>query len=184
MLAMNDAGIKQIDARELKRTLKEMGDDTPTLFLDVSRQQIESKNHASLVGRLYAIAADDAWKKLQNRVHLSVSGYDRDARELNEIPEVVEFFRRVADKWDSWLHFLDVGQDSLGVFIRLMLDMDRVVQAGGRTAMCLRDPGQVDTVIEYLWRGFHRYCVLRNIEGEECVSLMQRYEKAIDQCLQ
>jgi hypothetical protein len=57
--------------------------------------------------KLSAITDDPerAWS-LRHRMAFMVEGYDDDARELYEIPEVCTFFRVLTAQWPYWWHFL------------------------------------------------------------------------------
>lgn len=88
------------------------------LILEITRQEIEARNVASALERLHVIAetSESALRYKESMVFL-VGGYENDPRELQEIPEVRDFFARLVQEWPHWLWFLHRG---VGAIVQLM----------------------------------------------------------------
>lgn len=86
------------------------------VVLQIMRFEIENGEFSDALERLMVIA-DTRENALLYResVVFSVDGYDDDARELYEIPEVRSFFSKIIDQWPHWFWFLcrDGGHISL-----------------------------------------------------------------------
>lgn len=73
--------------------------------------------------------------RFENSVVYIFEGYDKDPREVQEIAEVVHFFRTITDQWPYWLHFIqrDIkDQDNLALVLRLLNDCEIVSVTPGR----------------------------------------------------
>jgi hypothetical protein len=80
-----------------------------TLFvLIIDRNSVESCD-VSLIEEFFAntIASEEELLSRINQVAFSVDGYDDDARELFDIPEVRDYFRRVNELFPSFFYFLE-----------------------------------------------------------------------------
>lgn len=88
------------------------------IVLVVSREQIESSNIHEVLQFLKALVPIDdpshAWS-MKGRVSLVITGYDRDERELYEIPEVCDYLRLIDQEWPFWFFFLNQVDESIKV---------------------------------------------------------------------
>ncbi|MHB8447828.1 MAG: hypothetical protein ACYC9P_07880 [Rudaea sp.] len=177
---MNKSALHVTDAGSLNKALRDLGNEDAFVFLEVTRKQIETMNVGSLVDRLMAMSDSRVHTlRLANKVSLSVSGWDFDPRELYEIPEVVHYFRRVADQWNYWLYFLDYEHDALGVFVRLMIDLDRQTHVSGQTLVAMRNPEQAPRLMQRLFDGFNALAAMHAFDEETIVRLGKRYASVL-----
>jgi len=98
------------------------------LVLAISREEIESGNFASALDRLH-VMTDSAANVLRYRESMvfQVHGYDEDLRELPEIPEVRDYFKRLTQQWPHWLWFLFRGTGSIALLLSLLCEI-RVIR--------------------------------------------------------
>lgn len=68
---------------------------------------------------------------LFSRVHLFFDGYDRDPREIYEIPVVRRYVRRLLRDWPDWCAMLYPGEQ-LGALLACVYDVRTVRPAGSR----------------------------------------------------
>lgn len=72
----------------------------------IDRADIESGRESNLLSFLSDISSSrEIALGLRGKVDLLVHGYDEDARELYEIPEVVAFFEKIDRAWPYWMLF-------------------------------------------------------------------------------
>ena len=88
-------------------------------------------------------------------MHLVMQGFDEDPRELYKIPECVRFVRALAGEWNFWLHFTDLEGDSLGVLLRMLVDIEPKFTADGRAYVALSDPDQWPRAVAQLFLGLN-----------------------------
>lgn len=72
----------------------------------ISRRDIETGDIQSTASSLAKFLNPDAALRYCEKVEVGVHGYDDDARELNEIPEVREFVYRLDAEFPYWCYFL------------------------------------------------------------------------------
>lgn len=91
-------------------------------FLDpFMRDEIQSGDiRHSLRELLHWIDNAETALAYQGRIHIAILGYDDDARELCEIPEVRQWFRRLTYQFPFWFHFCERRDDSLALVIQLL----------------------------------------------------------------
>lgn len=91
------------------------------LVLQISRQEIESCNYTSSLERLM-VMTDSRENTLRYRetLHLQLTGYDADRRELAEIPEVRKFFASLVNEWPNWFWFLSREQGMISLLMSLL----------------------------------------------------------------
>jgi hypothetical protein len=77
------------------------------LYVVVSRDEIESRDFTAPFAALKSLIASPATARAHmESVDVAFSGYDEDARELFEIPEVREYVYRLDGEFPYWLFFL------------------------------------------------------------------------------
>jgi len=87
---------------------------TQPVLLMVSRRQVEESDIVSVLVSLKPFLAtrEDAWL-YRGQMVLSVDGYNDDARELVDIPEVRAFLRKLDLEWPYWGFFFNQVDDSI-----------------------------------------------------------------------
>ena len=72
----------------------------------IDRKDIEEKNIGNALEFLTdLLCAREIVMSMKDKIEISVHGYDDDPRELYEIPEVLEFLRRLDETWPYWMLF-------------------------------------------------------------------------------
>ena len=121
------------------------------LVLAVSREEIERGTVGDAVDRLMQLSDDpDVARHAQGRLALWVSGYDHDARELGQIPEVCAFFREIDAHWGHWLHFLDETSGQLPLLLTLLVPMFPLPSDGPQVSFVPQDPAALTACVTRL----------------------------------
>ena len=91
---------------------------TDPVVLLISRREIESRDIASVTGRLKPFLAtrEDAWL-YRGQMSLVIDGYNNDPRELVDISEVREFLRIFDKQWPYWAFFFNHVDDSIKIYL-------------------------------------------------------------------
>lgn len=101
------------------------------VVLEVAAREIASQNIASSLERLHALSdTAEAALRFQEKLFISVQGFDHDPRELVEIPEVRAFFTRLADAWPHWFWFLSRESGDISLLLALLCPVKVHRQAG------------------------------------------------------
>lgn len=91
------------------------------VVLEVAAREIASQNIASSLERLHALSdTAEAALRFQEKLFISVQGFDHDPRELVEIPQVRAFFTRLADAWPHWFWFLSRESGDISLLLALL----------------------------------------------------------------
>ncbi|MFC0676770.1 hypothetical protein ACFFGH_02735 [Lysobacter korlensis] len=99
-----------------------------------SRHDVEQGLIGQAVDRLMQMSDDnDLSLRMEGAVFLVFEGYDDDPRELYHIEECVHFFRAVTEEWPYWFHFLERERGSLGIALRLLVDVVNIEGDDGAT---------------------------------------------------
>lgn len=78
----------------------------------ISRDAIERKSCASLLGRLRSLSADrETTLRMRGRLLLCADGYDEDPRPLAVIPEFQSFAVYLTDQWPEWAWYVLLVDD-------------------------------------------------------------------------
>ncbi len=120
----------------------------PVVFL-ISRQQVEAFDLDSSLNALQSLvptARPHHARAFKGRLSLVISGYEKDPRELFEIPEVCRYLRALDEQWPFWLYFFNQVDDSIKL-IALCLASSIEVMPGAAHI----DP---DGLRRFLERGF------------------------------
>lgn len=98
------------------------------VYLVLSRQQVESGDRKEPMAFLQHIVANpDHALEFMGRVSLIVDGYNDDARELFEIPEVRCYLKALDDQWAYWFFFLSQADDSIKILEGCLCDTVEVI---------------------------------------------------------
>lgn len=155
---MNDVRrIELLDNTSLHEALINLrADEQPVVVLYITRREIETMNIGSSVDRLMTMSDTRANAvRLKNALHLAVDGFNFDARELYEIPQVTRFFRAVADQWNGWLGYVDCDDDTLPLVLRLLTDVERVATAQGIVHWRFVDAIDAARRVQHLFAGLN-----------------------------
>lgn len=89
---------------------------TEPVVLMISRRQVEEHDIASVLKELRLLLAtrEDTWL-YRGQMGLAVDGYNDDARELVDIPEVRAFLRALERQWPYWAFFFNQVDDSIKI---------------------------------------------------------------------
>jgi hypothetical protein len=120
----------------------------PVVFV-ISRQQIEASDFEEPLDFLRSLVPTahphHAWA-YKGRLSLVISGYDKDPRELFEIPEVCRYLRVLDEQWPFWLFFFNQVDDSIKLIALCLASSTEVVPGAAHI-----DP---DGLRRFLERGF------------------------------
>jgi len=112
-----------LDTVDVMRTLT--GEVKHTL-LAIGRSSIEAQNTQGAVSFFDSLKVNkQTIKKHEGKISFFVYGYDEDKRELYEIPEVVEYFKKLEREVKYWFYFLSKDKQhsqSLKVLISLICE--------------------------------------------------------------
>ncbi len=78
-----------------------------------SRSAIERLDCSHFMARYGSPAQDPALRVLMNRFLFCVEGFDHDPREIYFIPEIRDFYRKVAKAWPFWFFHCNLQNDTL-----------------------------------------------------------------------
>lgn len=92
------------------------------ILLPIARQDIETMNISSALGRLGMLSSDRASAmSAEGCLSLTFSGYDDDTRPLHAIPEVRAWFQKLHDAWPYWSFFACRVDETVGIVISFLL---------------------------------------------------------------
>lgn len=99
-----------------------------------TRDDVERGLIGQAVDRLMQMSDDDDLaRRMEGSVFLMFEGYDSEPYELYQIDSCVRFFRAVTQEWPYWFHFLERERGSLGVAMRMLVDVTHVPDEDGVT---------------------------------------------------
>lgn len=146
------------------------------IVIQFSRKEVKKGLIGDALDRLRLISDDrEKFCRFENSVVFIFEGYDQDPREVQEIPEVVHFFRTLTDQWPYWLHFIqrDIkNQDNLALVLRLLNDCEIVSVTSERCGVRFNDMNSVAESIDRLFEGmvtlyqFHEY---EKLKGDDVI---------------
>lgn len=100
-------------------------------MLEIAAHEVATQNIASSLERLHALSdTAEAAQRFQEKLFLSVRGFDHDPRELVEIPEVRSFFAKLTDAWPHWFWFLSRDSGDISLLLALLCPVKVHRQAG------------------------------------------------------
>ncbi len=87
--------------------------------LVVSKEEIIKRDYMGIKEAFSRLESNaELLTYFKNRIDVSIYGYDFDSRELFEIPEVIQWIKKMFKKYDGWIYFLSM--DKQAAFLRLL----------------------------------------------------------------
>ena len=167
-------GMKERAANMQQRRVLEIGVATPQSFdhcvdeygnvaIVVSRQEVEGCATGRVVAALMALTdTPGRVRRFADALWLSFDGYNDDARELWEIPEVVRYFAAVHASWPHWCHFMVKEPVAFSLVLTLLLQRAGLAGAGGT---CLPLVANIDMLKGLLFELFEAMNTLYKAHG-------------------
>lgn len=147
------------------------------VFIDIGAADIANGKVDEVVDRLKRLSADPRLAaRLEDCAELVIDGYSRDPRELYEIPEVRTFFRAVTARWPYWLHFVNVGGESVRNVLLQMVDAKVLDREGGLINVWF-PPEQLEPVLRTLFDGMNE---MQEIAGRGDYHTCKRSDRIIE----
>lgn len=118
LLGLQDFSTEVHASLETHEALVKLIAGSDLTMLGIGREAIETENIRGIASYFEALRSDKKRaRKSQGKVGFYVSGYDDDSRELYEIPEVVNYFKKLEPEVKYWFYFLSTNPlvDSLKV---------------------------------------------------------------------
>lgn len=129
------------------------GTEPVFLILDILRCDIETGNIASVLDRLHVLTDTAAnTRRFRESLMFQVDGYNADARQLPEIPEVRAFFIRLSAEWPHWLWFLHRQCGALPLLMALLCEVRIMPGENGAFGTEFAHPRQMVRTCEDLLR--------------------------------
>lgn len=154
------------------------------IVIQFSRKEVEKGLIGDALDRLRLISDDrEKFCRFENSVVFFFQGYDQDPREVQEIPEVVHFFRALTNQWPYWLHFIrrDIKEkDNLALVLRLLNECEIVSVTANRCGVRFKDMNSVANSIDRLFEGMvtlYQYHEYEKVKGDDVI---RRINAAID----
>jgi len=99
----------------------------PRVFWEFKRDQVERQDFRKFLDYFGELATGDVLRDSQASFTFFVGGFDDDAREVTEIPEIRAFYHKFYEVWPHWMFFIE--PDSLKTMAFCIL----------KTYMCIHD---------------------------------------------
>lgn len=122
---------------------------------------------------------DDLARRLEGSVFLLFEGFDSDPRELYQIDDVVRFFRAVTQEWPYWFHFLEREQGSLGIAMRMLVDVTHVPDEDGITRAAIVAE-RLDAVLVQLFEAMSGLQERLDLDDAHTLDATERVLKALE----
>jgi len=92
------------------------------VFLLISRQSVEEQDVERVWTKSirFLMATREDTLKYRQQVSVVFDGYDADARELVDVPEVRQFVRLLCGRWPEWAYFLCQTDASIGLMVSVL----------------------------------------------------------------
>ena len=109
---------------EINKQLKE----SDIILLNISKKEVLNMDTSGLTTLLKKLTINDEMiKKSESKLSIFIDGYNHDSREIYEIPEVVDWMKKVFEDFKYWGYFLDMRKDfrkftGLRLFILCLCD--------------------------------------------------------------
>lgn len=145
--------------------------EKPLVVLDITREEIEACNIASVLERLHILTDTELnARRFKENLIFQVSGYDEDPRNLPEIREVRTYFERLNQEWPHWIWFLTRGMGSIALLLALLCTIKIHRRQNGLFGTEFVDMHQLKSVFnDMLMRGNALFAMYPSISEEEIV---------------
>jgi hypothetical protein len=155
--------IQLLNSSEFDGNLK----DGSLLVLVVSKPEVLKCEVGDLVDRLMKISDNpENIKKAAGKLVLVFEGWDKDRRELCEIPEVVTYFKVVNHYWPYWFHFCETLGNTIGLVCYLLCPMERR-KVNGKSVVATKTPEDLKNVIGKLFDSMNSFYAANGLSIEE-----------------
>lgn len=154
------------------------------IIVQFSRSEVERGLIGDAIDRLRLISDDrEKFCRFENSVAFIFEGYDQDPREVQEIPEVVSFFRTLTEQWPYWLHFIQRDmqkQDNLSLVLRLLNDCEIVTVKANQSGTRFKDMDKVAESIDRMFDGMVTLYEYHDYEKSKGDDVIRRINLAIE----
>lgn len=91
------------------------------LIVEITREAVEHRDIQPILETLSPLSVNQENAiRWEGCVTFCFAGWDGDARETAEIPEIREYFGKLADAWPYWLHYAEKVGDTVPHVLRLL----------------------------------------------------------------
>lgn len=110
-----------------------VSDQFDMVVIEVGRNEVERGAIGDVIDRLLKLSdTRENTLRFASSVLFVFDGYNKDSRELVDIPEVVRFFRQVHSAWPYWLHFLVKEPSQFQFLFSMLLDLAPPIEVDGQ----------------------------------------------------
>ena len=149
------------------------------VVVSLSRREVESGNISDALDRLLNLSDNpNHVQKFQGALSFMFEGWDADPRELQQIPEVVRFFRKLNAHWPYWFHFAETDGPTIGQLFVLLCDVELVGVESGAVGCMFSDPKQIGPVMQSLFGAMNSLHTANNIDDYRNADITDRVLKA------
>jgi len=129
--------------------------DADFIVVDFSRKEVESGLTGDAIDRLMMLSdSKDHVLKFKSAISFSFNGYEHDKREVYEIPECVQFMRKVTESWPFWMHFVETRHETFLILV-LLLCKHQVVERSKGMVGASPDIKSLGVVLHQLFDGLN-----------------------------
>lgn len=154
---------------ELNKQLKE----SEIILLNVSQKEVLNMDTSGLMTLLTKLTInDEIVKKSESKLSFFIDGYNNDSREIYEIPEVINWMKKVFEDFKYWGYFLDMRKDfinltGLRMFIFCMCESKIINTNQNNTMKTIEyDIEQSLNIMEKLFNWLNEFCEKYKISDE------------------
>jgi len=174
---MTNVEIQFLDYRAAASSLDAAGEQH-VVILDIEKPDIECGRYAHVLASLMELSDTERnVRRFADRVMFMVSGYNEDARELGQIPEVAAYFRALTKEWPYWPHFILKLPDCSGLLVTLLTDAKPTIKDG--IAFWEIDPSAIDALARHLLGATEGLYRLHGLGEHEFEAMAKRFMDSI-----
>ncbi|MCU1136992.1 hypothetical protein [Stenotrophomonas maltophilia] len=153
--------------------------DCDIVVTEFSREQVIKGELDHIVESLELLSGNsEVARNLMGSMFLSFGGWESDPREIYDIPEVVQFFRALTERWPYWFYFLEAVQDSAKNSLFLLLDV-KLETVDGRQMGYQFDPAQFTRKAMYLFEHMNSFMLDIGLSEEDIAARSREIEQAL-----